>query len=329
MGRRPRIELRHIRYVIAAAERGSFRRAAEALGVEQSAVSRRIRDIEEEIGGLLFRRHHGGVELTEVGRQFLDRAHAGMSEIGSALDAASLAARESSVLRVGFFDPLATGFQSQLFKSFRLDRPKVRLEFIEAGSAEQIAAVRRGQMDVGFVTEIPPGAGYELMHLWNEPIYVAMSVEDALAGRETVTWNDVANRHFIVTDMAPGPDAANYIRRHIEARGHPPRIERQAVTRESLLHIVSNGSGVTIVGSTVTGLGFPDVVFRPIEGAVLEFSAAHSSASTNPVVRHLLHLARGLSERDESWFAGHRLIRPSAQRRGRAAAPSQSPDPSK
>ena len=52
---RSKIELRHLRYIIAAAESGSFRRAAQDLGVEQSAISRRIRDVEDEIGAQLFR----------------------------------------------------------------------------------------------------------------------------------------------------------------------------------------------------------------------------------------------------------------------------------
>lgn len=67
---RSRIELRHVRYIIAAAESGSFRRAAQDLGVGQSAISRRIRDVEEEIGAQLFRRHSAGVDLTEIGNQF-------------------------------------------------------------------------------------------------------------------------------------------------------------------------------------------------------------------------------------------------------------------
>jgi DNA-binding transcriptional LysR family regulator len=47
------IELRHLRYVVAAAEHGSFRRAAQALGLQQSAIGRRIRDLEDEIGAAL------------------------------------------------------------------------------------------------------------------------------------------------------------------------------------------------------------------------------------------------------------------------------------
>ncbi len=70
-GGRMAFELRHIRYVIAAAEHHSFRRAASVVGVHQSALSRRIRDLEDELGASLFNRHYGGVELTHAGRNFL------------------------------------------------------------------------------------------------------------------------------------------------------------------------------------------------------------------------------------------------------------------
>lgn len=77
---RSKIELRHVRYIIAAAESGSFRRAAQDLGVEQSAISRRIRDVEDEIGAQLFRRHPAGVDLTDIGKQFLNQAVSGVAK---------------------------------------------------------------------------------------------------------------------------------------------------------------------------------------------------------------------------------------------------------
>ena len=60
-------ELRHLRYAVAAADQGSFRRAALAMNIQESAVSRRIRDLEDEIGAALFIRHTGGVTLTQAG----------------------------------------------------------------------------------------------------------------------------------------------------------------------------------------------------------------------------------------------------------------------
>jgi DNA-binding transcriptional LysR family regulator len=80
----PSIELRHLRYFLAAAEHGSFRKAAAALNVQESAISRRIRDLEDEIGVALFIRHHGGVHLTHAGQRFLARARKALNHIGSA-----------------------------------------------------------------------------------------------------------------------------------------------------------------------------------------------------------------------------------------------------
>ena len=64
------IELRHLRYFIAAAEHGSFRKAGAAVGVQESAISRRIRDLEDQLGASLFNRYNGGVHLTFAGERF-------------------------------------------------------------------------------------------------------------------------------------------------------------------------------------------------------------------------------------------------------------------
>ena len=75
------IHIRHFHYVIAAADHGSFRRAAIALGVQESAVSRRIRQLEERLGTTFFIRSSRGVELTQAGKKFVLRGRKALSEI--------------------------------------------------------------------------------------------------------------------------------------------------------------------------------------------------------------------------------------------------------
>jgi len=201
---RDRIELRHLHYVSVAAESGSFRRAAKVLGVEQSAVSRRIRNVEDEIGAQLFRRHCGGVDLTDIGEQFLHQARAGAHQIGSAVETARKRAIAGQHLRVGVFGPLTIGFLSELFCAFQRDRPCTKLRFREASSPELIAAVRRRQLDVGFVADESPADCHEMTNLWEEPVYLAMPSGDPLAERAVVRWADLQERHFLVTDLPTG-----------------------------------------------------------------------------------------------------------------------------
>lgn len=191
-----KIELRHLRYIIAAASHGSFRRAAQSLGVEQSVISRRIREVEDEIGSQLFRRHSAGVELTDIGKKFLRQAQKGAHQIRAAFDSAKAVAVKARELRIGVFGPLNMGFLSELFSAFRRDRPGTRLRFSEASSPELVAAVRRGQLDVGIVAEASPGRGYDVMHLWNEPVYLAMPESDPLADQKALRWDDLRDRHL-------------------------------------------------------------------------------------------------------------------------------------
>ncbi len=319
---RSTIELRHISYVIAAAERGSFRRAAQDLGVEQSLISRRIRDVEDEIGAQLFRRHSAGVDLTVIGKQFLYQAVPGVCQIGSALQSAKTLATAERTLRVGVFRPLTMGFLTELFVTFRRDRPGTELQFSEASSCELIRAVRRGQLDVGVVCDVLPEHGYAITPLWNEPVYLAMPESDPLADQKTIQWRDLRDRHFVVTDLPAGSFAKNYLERHLQAPPAALCVKQLSLTQESLMQVVALGGGVTIAGSAHIHLGLSGIIFRLIENATLRYSAVHSKGPLQRDVEFFLALAQSLSERDQAWFAGQRLIRPE-QQRGRHAEPDR------
>ena len=299
-----------MRYIIAAAESGSFRRAAQDLGVEQSAISRRIRDVEDEIGARLFRRHPAGVDLTDIGKQFLNQAASGARQIGSALDGATTLANRVRHLRIGVFGPLTMGFLSELFGAFRGDRPGVKLRFSEGSCPELIAAVRRGQLDVGVVAEASPGKGFDVTHLWAEPVYVALPDGDPLADQKALRWDDLRDRHFVVTDLPTGDFAKGYLMRNLQTSTGDLQIEQLSVTRESLMQIVAHGDGVTIAGSGHVRHGLPGIAFRRIEDAVLRYGAVHPRGALHRNLERLLALAKSFSQRDDAWFTRQRLMRP-------------------
>ena len=295
------MELRHLRYVVAAAECGSFRRAARVLEIQESAISRRIRDLEDEIGAALFIRHHGGVRLTHAGERFLVRARRALSQIGhAAIDAGSCGRGEAGVVRIGIFSSLASGFLIDLLRAYVGANPGVRPDLIEGGPAGHITSVQRHHLDVAFLTGQPIADGCDVAHLWNERVYVALPTDHELASGSEILWADLADGHFIISETDPGPEIHDYLIKHLADLGRHPSVERHRVGRDNLMHLVAMGQGLTLTSEATTAACFPGVVFRPLSEEILPFCAIWSPQNDNPALRRLLSLARTMSKRSKS-----------------------------
>jgi len=120
--------------------------------VRQSAVSRRIRSLEDALGVSLFERYHGGVRITGAGARFFDRARFALLQLDHAAKTAGAAGRgENGQLRIGIFASIATGFLRELIRRFCEQHPNVGLQISEVAFREHLALIRRGRLDVAFV----------------------------------------------------------------------------------------------------------------------------------------------------------------------------------
>lgn len=314
------IELRHLRYFLAAAEYGSFRKASIALTVQESAISRRIRDLEDRLGASLFQRHTGGVELTVAGRNFLDQARAAMKHLGDgAIDVGAIGRSESGHLRVGIFSSLSSGFLYELFQAYDADRRSVRIDFRDGNPTDHIAAVRMQEIDVAFVTGTTPHADCETASLWCEQIFAVLPSGHQLADRSSLIWSDLIGQRFIVSEQAPGREIHDYLLKRLSDLGRSPDIHRQNVGRDNLMSLVAIGRGLTLTSEATTSTSFHGLVYRPIEGETLPFSAVWSAKNDNPALRRLLSMARARRSIEHPVRAATLL--PSAE-------PSRTPDPS-
>ncbi|WP_449043467.1 LysR family transcriptional regulator [Paracoccus versutus] len=290
------VELRHLRYVIAAVEHGSFSAAAGELGVRESAISRRIRDLEDETGAALFIRHKRGVTLTDAGKRFLIHARRALNEVDLAIKDVGAAGRvEHGVLRIGIFASLASGFLADLLRRYNGDHPGVRCVIVEGSPSDHIASVRQHCMDVAFLTGTPEAAECDVEVFWKERVFVALPKDDDLTVRKRIAWSELRDRHFVVSEAGPGPEIHDYLVRHLSELGHHPSVERCPVSRDTLMQLVTLGNGLTLTSEATTGASFPGVVFRPLATDPLPFCAVWSPRNDSPALRRLLSLARVLS----------------------------------
>lgn len=285
---------------MAAADHGSFRRAAVALGVQESAVSRRIRDLEEQLGTTFFIRTPSGVKLTHAGKQFIQRGRKALSEIGMAKAEVSAISRgEDGHLRIGIFSSLASGFLSDLVQTFGERHAAIKLTFIDGNPAEHIAAIRQHQLDIAFITGARDWPGCVSQQLWFERIFAVLPSHHPCADNAIVHFADIAQEAFIVSEAAPGEEIHDYLVQRLAALGRHPEIHQHAVGRDNLMRLVALGRGLTVTSEATTGAHFPGVVFRPIEDEILPFCAVWSSSNENPALAGLLDLARSMTNAAE------------------------------
>ncbi|WP_118137611.1 LysR family transcriptional regulator [Oceanicella sp. SM1341] len=320
-----RIELRHLRYFVAAAEQGSFRKAAKALGMQESAVSRRLRDLEDMLGASLFQRRTTGVLLTVAGQRFLVRARTALKSVHQgANEVAGIGRSEEGQIKIGIFSSLASGFLHELLNSYDRAHAGVSIDLINGNPAEHVAAVRQLRLDVAFITGTAAWRGCDTMHLWSERVFLVLPLQHTLAQLDEIEWTDVSGERFIISDSAPGPEIHDFLMQRLAELGRHPEIEAQSVGRDNLMTLVAIGRGLTLTSEATTAAQFPGVVYRPIQGEVLPFSAVWSPHNDNPASRRLISMARQMAK-------SHSASDPSPAEilSAMSAGPSQSRDPSR
>jgi DNA-binding transcriptional LysR family regulator len=296
----PTIDLVSITQALLVAKHLSFRQAAGALGARQSAVSRRIRSLEDRLGVSLFERHHGGVRITAAGAHFFHRARAALAQLDSAVKIAGAAGRgENGHLRIGIFSSIATGFLRELIQSFRQQHAEIALQISEVAFREHVALIRKGHLDVAFVMGLPVVPNCETARFWTERLFVVLPEGHTLCAREEIEWKAFRDDQFILRESDPGPAIQDYVIKRLAHLGHRPSVQSFDVGRETAIHLVALGLGVSLTSEATTASSFPGVEFRPIAGAtdVIPFSGVWSPKNDNPAFRRFLSLARVLSKK--------------------------------
>lgn len=290
------IELRHLRYFVAAAEHGSFRKAGTALERSPAAVSRCIADLEDEIGASLFHRHTWGVSLTYAGERFLRRARKAIRVIGEgATDVGSVGRSENGRVRIGIYSSIASGFLAELLRAYGERHGRVRIELIDGNPDEHVAAIRQLSLDVAFITGTRDWPDCERTPLWSERIFAVLPDHHRLAHHSELTWRDLIVEPFVVTEAAPGQEIHDHLVRELAELGLHPQIQVQSVGRDNLLPLVAIGRELTLVSEAMTVARFPGVTYRPILGEVLPFSAVWSARNDNPAFRRFLSMAKAMA----------------------------------
>ena len=285
-------------YSLAVAEHLGFRKAAEALGVQESAVSRRVRALEDRLHVSLFERTSHGARLTIAGERFLSHARSALTEIDYAAASAHAVGRgEEGRLRIGFFTALSSGFLRELVRRYRTAHPQMTIELHEGSSRHHVTLVRERRLDVTFVMGVRKAADCEVSTLWNEPVYVALPQGHRLADQAEVAWADLENERFIASQSECGAEVHDHVVRHMAGLGHSPEVDRIAVARDTLLNLVELGFGVTLVTDAGVTRADQAVLFRPLADPVdvVSFSAVWSQENDNPALRQFISLAHVLA----------------------------------
>jgi DNA-binding transcriptional LysR family regulator len=182
-----------LRYFTAVARCGSIREAAEELHIAQSALSRQIHKLEDELGAPLFQRHSRGVELTSAGEILLGHAQTSLRQVERVRsEVEALKGLRRGTVHVYAIESLVPHLLPQVVARFNRRYPGIRFEITIDGSDRVIAAVREGRTDIGLAFQPPTDPDLATVFKVREPLVATMSAQHPLADRAKVSITECA-----------------------------------------------------------------------------------------------------------------------------------------
>jgi len=261
------MELRHLRCFVVLAEELHFTRAAERLHIEQSPLSRTIKELEDDLGALLFDRDRRGTKLTQAGEAFLKDVRCLFIKLDRAKEnvrAISSGCRGS--LRIAVSDSVVGPKLSAFLAQCREDVPEVEIRVTETTLAEQRHGLRSGHFHVGFAHTPEVGPGIVADPMWSDPIVLAMRSRHPLLAFKEVPLEELKNHSLLMCDSEDFEGFRTELLRLLGGLDVETYVAETVASNDMMFTLVAAGYGVGFTTTArVKGSGHSDIVARPVQ----------------------------------------------------------------
>lgn len=262
------MEFRHLRYFTAVAEELHFARAAERLHIEQSPLSRNIKELEEDLGVRLFERTARSTRLTRAGQLFLQhvpRVFAALEQARNSVKAA--AAGYHDQLRVALSDGITPPRLTSLLAQCRQEEPEVEVRLFEVPLAQQIRGLHDELYDVGFAQSADVGDGIVAEAAWSDPVIVAAPARHPLLAHKRIPLDEVLRYPLVMCDPQRCEGYGRQIARILRRVDMEPLIAEEVNSLDLMLTLVAAGYALALIGaSQLPPLRNTEVIGRPLAG---------------------------------------------------------------
>ncbi|HCL3197358.1 TPA: LysR family transcriptional regulator [Pseudomonas aeruginosa] len=264
------MELRHLRYFLAVAEELHFARAAERLHIEQSPLSRAIKELEEELGVVLFARTTRSTRLTRAGKLFLDHVPRVFAALQQARDSVKAAANGfHGQLRVALSDGITPSRLPALLALCRQEEPEVEIRLFEVPLAQQIKGLHDDLYDVGFAQSDEVGDGVVTIPAWSDALMVAVPARHPLLAHKRIPLEELLRYPLVLCDPQVCEGHAKHVDRVLRRVDMEPLIAERVATCDLMMALVSAGFALGLAGAAhIAACREPGVVARPLASRV-------------------------------------------------------------
>ena len=262
------MEFRHLRCFMAVAEELHFARAADRLHIDQSPLSRTIKELEEELGAALFTRTTRSTRLTRAGQRFMDS----VPRIFAALEQACDSVRSATngfhgQLRIALSDGITPSRLPTLLARCREEDPEVEIRLCEVTLAQQIKGLNDDLYDAGFSMANEVGDGLVAEVAWEDQVMVAVPARHPVLAHKSIPLGEVLRYPLVLCDPAICEGHARQVDRILRQQGQEPLIAQRVASFDVLMTLVSAGLALGVVGAAhISANRETGVVARPLSG---------------------------------------------------------------
>lgn len=242
------MNFQQIKYFLALADELHFWRTSEKTFITQSALSRHIRSIEDELGIRLFERNNRNVKLTKAGEFLRDEFGRLSEEFENVTRHARLiAAGETGTIRIGHPASITHSVLPELLRRLGENHPNLIAELIELTGTEFDGALTGYHIDIGFNRELPKAKNLAIKKISTENFALVIPPDHRLAEKSKVNLAELKDEWFVLPRLSGKSEHVGQMRAIFEQAGFTPRVRYESDMGATLLGLVAGGLGVSLL----------------------------------------------------------------------------------